>query len=191
MIFLKSLSFRLTVFSAIDGISFEKIKYKVYQPMLTDNYLNFLREKINELRSALFFNTGNAVLKLPTCIITTIKVDEAGQIWFFVNRPEQYLHEFDKEFPARLDFFRKGKRFYLNITGKAYIVSDPEELNETISVTEDDKQRAMANQVLIKFKITGTQYSERPAKGATIVQKVRSQLTRLFREKTYSLQPTY
>lgn len=164
--------------------------------MLTANDLDFLREKINELRSALFFNTSNAVLKLPTCIISTLKMDEAGQVWFFVNRPEQYLHEFDREFPARLDFFRKGKRFFLHLTGKAYIVSDPEELNEIISVTDDVKQKAISHLVLIKFKIAAADYYERTVPGKSIAQKVRMQLSRLlFREKNgfkpYRLQPTY
>ncbi|MGB8195338.1 MAG: pyridoxamine 5'-phosphate oxidase family protein [Chitinophagaceae bacterium] len=164
--------------------------------MLTENHLNFLREKIQELRSALFFNTSNAVLKLPCCIINTIKVDEAGQVWFFVHRPEQYLHEFDKEFPARLDFFQKGKRFFLHLTGKAFIITDPEELNEIISLTEDVKQKAMAQMVLIKFNIANADYHERVMPGKSIVQKMRSQLSRLlFKEKTgfrpYRLEPTY
>ena len=164
--------------------------------MLTTNDLNFLREKINALRSALFFNMSNAVLKLPTCIISTLKMDEAGQVWFFVNRPEQYLHEFDKEFPARLDFFRKGNRFFLQLTGKAYIVSDPEELYEVVNVTDDIKQKAMSHQVLIKFKIATADYYERTVPGKSIAQKVRTQLSRLlFREKDgfkpYRLQPTY
>ena len=160
--------------------------------MFTETQLNFLREKINELRTALFFNTSNAVLRLPTCIINTLKVDEAGQVWFFVNRPEQYLHEFDREFPAKLDYFTKGKRFFLNLTGKAFIITDPEELNEIISVTDDDKQKAMAHQVLIKFKVSNCQYYERPVRGQGIVQKMKTQLSKLlFREKAYRLQPSY
>jgi hypothetical protein len=164
--------------------------------MVTTNDLDFLREKINDLRSALFFNTSNAVLRLPTCIISTLKMDEAGQVWFFVNRPEQYLHEFDKEFPARLDFFRKGKRFFLHLTGKAYIVSDPEELYEVVSVAEDIKQKAISHLVLIKFKIATADYYERPVPGKSIAQKVRMHLSRLlFREKNgykpYRLQPSY
>lgn len=163
--------------------------------MLTENQLNFFREKIQELRSALFFNTSNAVLKLPPCIITTLKVDEAGQVWFFVGRPGQYLHEFDREFPAKLNFFRKGKPFFLNLTGKAFIVSDPEELNELISVDDDVKKKAMANMVLIKFKITNVLYDERPARAQSIAQKLRAQLSRLLlkekTEKSFSLQPTY
>ena len=164
--------------------------------MLTANELNFLREKINELQSALFFNTSNAVLRLPNCVISTLKMDEAGQVWFFVNRPEQYLHEFDKEFPARLDFFQKGKRFFLNLTGKAYIITDPEELNELVSVTDDIKQKAISHLVLIKFKIATADYHERTAPHKGIAQKVRMHLNRLlFRERTgykpYRLEPSY
>jgi general stress protein 26 len=163
--------------------------------MLTENNLTFLSEKVQELRSALFFNTSNAVLKLPTCIITTLKVDEAGQIWFFVHRPEQYLHEFDKEFPARLEFFQKGKRFFLHLTGKAFIITDPEELNEIVSVEDDVKQTAKSHMVLIKFKAANANYYERVVPGKSIVEKMRSQLSRLlFREKglrPYRLQPSY
>ena len=163
--------------------------------MLTENQLNFFREKIQELRSALFFNTSNAVLKLPPCIISTLKVDEAGQVWFFVNRPGQYLHEFDKEFPAKLNFFRKGKRFFLNLTGKAFIISDPEELNELVSVDDEVKQKAMVNMVLIKFKITNVHYDERPVRGTSLAQKLRLQISKLLlkekTEKTFRLQPSY
>jgi hypothetical protein len=161
--------------------------------MLTANQLIFLREKIHELRSALFFNTSNAVLKLPCCIINTLKVDDAGQVWFLVNRPEQYLHEFDREFPAKLNFFRKGKRFFLNMAGKAFIVTDPEELNEVISIDDETRQQAMTNMVLIKFKIMTAQYDERTAPGQGLVHRLRTQLNRiLLREKTrYILQPSY
>jgi hypothetical protein len=163
--------------------------------MLTESNLTFLSEKVQELRSALFFNTSNAVLKLPTCIISTLKVDEAGQIWFFVHRPEQYLHEFDKEFPARLEYFQKGKRFFLHLTGKAFIITDPEELNEIISLEDDIKQTAKSHMVLIKFKIANANYYERVVPGKSIMEKMRSQLSRLlFREKgfrPYRLEPSY
>jgi len=164
--------------------------------MLTANNLTFLKEKIQELHSALFFNTSNAVLKLPTTIITTLKVDDAGQIWFFVNRPEQYLHEFDKEFPAKLDFFRKGKWFYLHVTGKAFIVSDPEELNEIVNVTDEVRRKAMNHLVLIKFKIMNAEYYDHRVEANGTFQKLKSSVVRfLFGEKPayrpYRLEPSY
>ena len=163
---------------------------------MIQNNLLFLQEKIQELRSALFFNSSNAVLKLPTCIITTLKVDEAGQVWFFVNRPEQYLHEFDKEFPARLDFFRKGKLFYLQITGKAFIVTASEELEEAVHVP--DAIRPEGNQgILIKFKMMHAELYDRTIPtNNTALQKMRSSFAKwLSREKpvtrAFRLAPSY
>ena len=69
----------------------------------------FLQEKIKNLGSAIFFNQSDAVLKLPTSIVRIIHVDEYGYLWFFMQRPPQQLNEFEKEFPVKLDFFRKGK----------------------------------------------------------------------------------
>jgi hypothetical protein len=163
---------------------------------MIQNNLGFLQEKIQELRSALFFNTSNAVLKLPTCVVQALKMDEAGQVWFFVNRPEQYLHEFDRAFPARLNFFKKGKPFYLQMTGKAFIVTDPEELNEIINVTDDVKFKAMNHLVLIKFKIMHAEFYDRSVHTNTVLQKVKTSFGKLFTgERTahrpFSLQPSY
>ena len=163
---------------------------------MSQNNLGFLQEKIHELRSALFFNTGNAVLKFPTCIITALKVDEAGQVWFFVNRPEQCLHEFDKEFPARLDFFRKGKQFYLQITGKAFIVTDPVELKGIMNVPDTIGNEAADHLALIKFKMMHAEYFNRAIPNTTGFQKKRFSFGKwLFREKpvnrAYRLAPSY
>ena len=160
------------------------------------NNLVFLQGRIQELRSALFFNTSNAVLKLPTSIVQALKVDEAGQVWFFVNRPEQYLHEFDREFPARLNFFKKGKWFYLQLTGKAFIVTDPEELNEVTNVTDEVRQKATNHLVLVKFKIIHAEYYERPLHNSSPLQKVKASFSKwLLGEKPayrpYKLQPSY
>ncbi len=164
--------------------------------MLTENTLEFLKDKIEQLRSALFFNTSNALLKFPTSVISALKVDDAGQIWFFINRPEQYLHEFDKEFPARLDFFRKGKWFYLHLTGKAYIVSDPEELNEVVNVSDEVRYKAMSHFVLIKFKIINAEYYDQSLKTDSFIQKARTSVNKwLFGEKPayrpYRFEPSY
>jgi len=120
--------------------------------------LPFLREKIQELKNALFFSENNSVLRMATTIVSILKVDELGQLWFFVHRPTQALHEFDREFPVRLEFFRKGKRFFLHITGKAFIVDDPEEINGLLF--EDLKEQLSPQMVLIKVKMGKVDYFE-------------------------------
>lgn len=128
--------------------------------MLSDAHLLFLQQKIEDIQSALFFSMTDSVLKIPNNIVTALKVDEVGQIWFLLNRPSQSIQEFDKEFPVRLNFFRKGKPFYLTITGKAFILTDPEELNSLISVAEDIKQKALDQLILVKVRIEHVEYVE-------------------------------
>ena len=128
--------------------------------MTTDNHLKFMQEKVMELRTALFFSMSDAVLKLPTSIITALKVDDLGQVWFFVNRPKQNIQEFDREFPCRAEFFKKGLDSQIKISGKATIMNDPEELNGLVDISDDIKKKAMNELVLVKVKIQNVEYFE-------------------------------
>jgi putative membrane protein len=125
--------------------------------MLLYSHLPFLREKINDLKSALFICQHNAILKMATTIVSVCKVDDFGQMWFFVSRPRQALYEFDREFPVRLEFFKKGKKFYLHVSGKAYIVTDPEEI---IQLEQDIPGAREEHSVLIRVKMLKADYFE-------------------------------
>src|SRR5689334_23288876 len=118
----------------------------------------FLHQKILNLVSAIFFNQSDAVLKLPTSIIRILHVDEYGYIWFFMQKPPQQLSEFEKEVPVKLDFFRKGLDYSLQVIGNAYIVSDPEELFVITTNVDEVKQFNPNEMVLIKVKMTRADY---------------------------------
>ena len=120
--------------------------------------MHFLQEKIQDLKNALFFPQNTALLRIATTIISVLKIDELGQMWFFVPKPQQALHEFDREFPVRMEFFRKGKSFFLHVSGKAFIVTDPEEINSLIF--EDIREQAGSHMVLIKVKMAKADYFE-------------------------------
>jgi len=124
----------------------------------TYTHLGFLREKISAIGSALFFSQNNSVLRLPSTVVTALDVDEVGQVWFFLHRPTQSLQEFDREFPARLDFFRKGKHYFLRVSGRASIVTDPEEINGLEELSEDIRRMAREQLVLVRFKILKADY---------------------------------
>jgi general stress protein 26 len=128
--------------------------------MASNQQLSFLQEKIREIGSALFFNLSESVLKLPTSIVSTLKVDDYGFVWFFVQKPQQSLKEFENEFPVRLDFFRKGSGCFLQVNGKGWVVTDPEELNTFVTLPEDAKRLAMNEMVLVKVKIMRAEYYE-------------------------------
>lgn len=126
----------------------------------TNQQLNFLQEKIQEIGSAIFFNLSESVLKLPTSLVSTLKVDDYGFVWFFVQKPRQELKEFETEFPVRLDFFRKGKGAFLQVNGKGWVVTDPEEMNLFVTLPEDAKKIAISEMVLVKVKIMRAEYFE-------------------------------
>ena len=148
--------------------------------MKSEHYLSFLQNKIQGIGSALFYSMSDAVLKFPTSIVTTLKVDEMGNVWFFTNRPGQYLQEFDREFPAKMQFYRKGKGYYLQINGKASIVNDPEEVYGLVCLPEETRNKAFKEMVLIKVKIGNVEYSEHKGKEALPANNLKGLFTRLY-----------
>jgi hypothetical protein len=95
--------------------------------------IGIMKSKIMELKSALFFTESASILKLPTHVISDVEINEEGQICFVIPRPVQALEAFEKEMPAKLDFFKKGKDFFVKVKGKAQLIDNKEE--DVISVT--------------------------------------------------------
>src|ERR1700742_3292213 len=134
--------------------------------MLPQSDLHFLQQKIQDLKNALFFSQNTSLLRIATTIVSVLKVDELGQMWFFVARPKQALHEFDREFPVKLEFFKKGSSFFLHVSGKAFIVNDPEEINSLVH--DDIRELAGDHLVLIKVKMLKADYFEHALPNAHI-----------------------
>ena len=121
--------------------------------------INFLREKIEELQHALFFTDSDSLLRIPTHVISVAATDTEAQIWFELPRPAQCIRQFDQSIPARLDFFRKGKDFYIKIRGKASIVLEESEMKPHIS--EDMLKRVQrSDTMIICVKISHADYFE-------------------------------
>jgi general stress protein 26 len=125
----------------------------------SSHQLNFLQQKIQQIGSAIFFNLSDSVLKLPTSLVSTLKVDDYGYVWFFVKKPQQHLQEFENEFPVRLDFFRKGSEYFLQVMGKGFVVNDPEEIN-TLKMSEEWDTLISDDTVLVKVKMMKAEYYE-------------------------------
>ena len=131
--------------------------------MLNNTHLSFVKDRIQDTRSALFYSLSDAVLKVPTSIVTALKVDDVGQVWFFIEKPRQHTPEFDDVFPSLLYFYRKGKNYHLKVMGKACVVDDPEELNNLVDFPVEATQ-PHHDMLLIKVKMTHIDYYETPVR---------------------------
>ena len=155
----------------------------------------FIQEKVKDLENALFFSMSDSVLKIPSCLVKVLEADEMGQLWFIIPKPSQFIHAFDRSFPVKLDFFRKGRDYYLKIAGMAFLVNDPEEINSVECLDEHIKKQARENEsVIIKVKISHADYVENnPAKvsAKTIMQQVKHKIYTWFQLSQSEADPTY
>jgi hypothetical protein len=113
-----------------------------------------ISNKIMELQSALFFSESSSLVKLPTHIVSDVEMDAEGQVWFVIPMPAFHIDAFDKEIPAKLDFFKKGRDFFVKVKGTAYLILDAGEM-ESKGLSEKmlgrvKNDRMMGVKVIIK-----------------------------------------
>ena len=149
--------------------------------MDNDKILHFISEKIEDLSVAIFYCYSNSPLKINNTIIHTSKVDNCGSIYFLVKRQGQLVREFEQEFPAALNYFKKGKNYFLNVFGKARIINDPEELAYQAELTAEEINNALTTHVLIKVSIIKVDfYDNEFEKKNLILKKLTAIFSKLF-----------
>ena len=152
-----------------------------YLSMDNVKILHFIAEKIEEIRLAIFYCHSNSTLKINNTIIHTFKVDDLGNVSFFINRPQQLVREFDQEFPVGLNYFKKGKNYFFNIFGKARIINDPEELAYETDLTAEEINSALTTHIYVRVKILKVDfYDNEFEKKNLILKKAWSVLSRFF-----------
>jgi general stress protein 26 len=144
--------------------------------------MNVLKSKIMELQSALFYTESHSPVKLPTHVISDVEVDTEGRIWFTVPRPAQHIDAFEKEMPAKLDFFRKGKDFFVKVRGVAILMADAKTINSYESLSDDMKKKMTdKGSIGIMVKIEHTDLVDNSPKSAqSWLQSSRSHLSSWF-----------
>jgi general stress protein 26 len=156
--------------------------------MSVENNLPFLTERINEIKSAIFHSETSELIKIPVSIISILRTDESGWLWFFVKRPQQSMTEHEKSFPAHLQFYRKGKPFYIHVSGCAVIADDKDLVTEFATLTPELKDVALQNLSLIKLKMAKVEYYEHtPEITSPVVSKglLQNLFTTIFKPSRY------
>ena len=112
-----------------------------------------LKRKLLELNSALFFVENDSLFKLPNHLVTEMELNEDGdEIRFAIPKPAQDIEAFDKEFPVRMEFFKKGIAYRLKIQGKGFIKEDAAELENWLAASPT-RQEKVKNEPTIMVKV--------------------------------------
>ena len=160
--------------------------------MDANHQLSFLQKRIEKIGSAIFYNLSESVLKLPSTIVSTVKVDEFGFVWFYIQKPKQHLSEFEQEFPVKMDFYRKGTGCYLQVCGRGFVVADPEEMNFLTMLPEDARKTGNDSLALVKVKIEKADYHEtRSMHNTSWWQNAWYTVATWFRHNSYRQENTY
>src|SRR5262249_31926268 len=123
--------------------------------MVRDSNLQFVREKIIQLRHAVMYATSNGLVKPENDVVTAVDVDDEGHLWFTADKLPRLIDAYDKCFPARLRFYRKSLEFWMEISGKATIV------NCHYYVDDDNSfGNKKIPKLLVKLNMTNIEYTE-------------------------------
>jgi hypothetical protein len=119
-----------------------------------------LKRKLSELNCALFFAEGDSLFKLPNHLVTEMDLNDDGEIRFAIPKPAQDIEAFDKEFPVRLEFFKKGIAYRLKLQGKGTIVDDSADMEKWLSTSSVRQEKAQHEaMILIKMDVKFVDYS--------------------------------
>lgn len=137
-----------------------------------------LKTKIMELQSALFFNESKSIVKLPTHVISDVELDSEGSIWFVIPKPPMHIEAYDKEIPAKLDFFKKGTDFFVKVRGTAFLQTG---INGEMLSAEMRERLASADVILVKVQVLESELVDNsPKPKQNWLQASRSQLSSWF-----------
>ncbi len=151
-------------------------------PAAQEQEMKVMKSRIMELNSALFFTESISIIKLPTHMISDVEVDAEGDVWFAIPKPGKHIDAYDKEMPAKLDFFKKGMDFFVKIRGIATLQTDVEAImnNENISVEMRERMTAK-NMIGVSVKRVESEIVDNTPKPAQRwFQASRSQLSSWF-----------
>jgi hypothetical protein len=143
-----------------------------------DNNLDFIKQKINEIKIALFKSELSPELQLPNNIIKTLKVEDDGAIWFYTSSNGNHVKNINGSFYAYLDFQKKGGNYRLQVSGKAGIVKDDDEGLYSIS---NYAKGSYGKLVLIRMKIMQAEFFEnKPADNIPWGEKIKKTVAHFF-----------
>ena len=75
--------------------------------MENDYKLMFIKNKLQQIKSAVMYTTNSNVARLPNDIVEFESVDDDGLLWFSAHIPRQWMKAYELHFPVKLIFLQK------------------------------------------------------------------------------------
>ena len=97
--------------------------------MENDYKLLFIKNKLQQIKSAVMYTTNSNLDRLPNDIVEFESVDDEGLLWFSAHVPREWNKAYELHFPAKLIFYRKGVDYYVEINGTAVVVNKQDVIN--------------------------------------------------------------
>lgn len=150
-----------------------------------NNDLAFLKEKIHEIGSALFFPDNGKLFRYPVSIINIARTDAVGNLWFYVYQPWASEDALQNDFPVTMDFFKKGNDFSIKVQGTATIQQEQEELVDVPKWMSAIKSKDF---LLVRVKMCSAEYFDYNQQSSlSFFQKFKAS----WNNWMYSLKPRY
>ena len=141
--------------------------------MENDYKLMFIKNKLQQIKSAVMYSTNSNTTRLPNDIVEFESVDDDGLLWFSAHVPRNWEKAYELHFPAKLIFYRKGVDYYVEITGTAVVVN-----KQDVMYGENNIQ---GGKLLLKMVPYYMEYTETGRKDAGF-KKLKSQIQDVFME---------
>jgi hypothetical protein len=139
--------------------------------MENDYKLMFIKNKLQQIKSAVMYATNSNIVRLPNDIVEFESVDDDGLLWFSAHVPRNWEKAYELHFPAKLIFYRKGVDYYVEITGTAVVVNKQDVMYGTNNIE--------GGKLLLKMVPYYIEYTETGRKDAGF-KKLKSQVYDVF-----------
>lgn len=116
------------------------------------NYNN-LRDGINSFQKGLFYNLSNQHWGLPNGIAHLLEADDTGCCWFLFHINAEQAAVYEEECPANIRLYEKGREYYIEASGKAVLLRDPEEWTKCSKITYGLAKALRYHGVIVRFRI--------------------------------------
>lgn len=133
--------------------------------------ISFVQTQITRIGTALFFCDHDSRLNFPAYIITALKTDDAGEIWFFISRAGENPAMQHAPFGAHLEFYRKGYPFFMRIGGLATVENAAGCIQDLMGKSFRVPEEVLDDVLLVKVKMASVDFKElNPEKEPLLLQ---------------------